>query len=245
MAATPAISLGVLGAVIAVPAEFADIFVDFPRVDAAAAAAVQARSPADALVELTRLGIDHSPLLCIHAGVVSGPDGLVVIPGQSGLGKTTLVAALVRSGFGYVSDEALAIDRSTGDATAFPRPLSVNADVWQLFANEAGDPPEAGHEGLIAATALGRVDAAGGRVSDILLARRPAAPMLEQTRRGDAVTALLRHSFNHFVDAPASFRAAVAVVRGARVWQACYTDAPDLAAQLAARLGGRPAESAR
>ena len=225
MAPIPAISLGVLGAVIAGPAEFAHIFVDFPRVDAAA------ECHRRGAVAGRRAGrtdpARHRPLaIAVHTrGRRLWTGRARRRPGPSGLGKTTLVAALVRAAFGYVSDEALAIDRSTGDATAFPRPLSVNADVWQLFANEAGEPPEAGHEGLIAPTALGRVDAAGGRVSDILLARRPAAPRLEQTRRGDAVTALLRHSFNHFVDAPASFRAAVALVRGARVWQACYTDA--------------------
>jgi hypothetical protein len=232
------ICLGVLGAAIGVPAEFADTFADFPQLDARTDATVAAPSSGAALGELTRLGIAHSPLLCIHAGVVSGPEGLVVIPGPSGLGKTTLVAALIRAGFGYVSDEALAVDRATRQATAFPRPLSINGDVWPLLGDTIGDAPPPGTETLVAPSLLGRVDTAGGRVRDIVLAQRPAAPVLERTRRGDAVVALLRHSFNHFAEPAASFRAVVAVVRDARVWRAGYTDAPELAGRLADRLGG-------
>jgi hypothetical protein len=231
--AAPSISLGVLGAVITMPVAFADLFGDFPRADKPADAFVEANSPADALVELTRLAIAHSPLLCIHAGVVSTPAGLIVVPGPSGLGKTTLVAALVRAGFGYVSDEALAIDRSTGRAAAFPRPLSMTADVWPP---NAGEPPAAGAESLVAPSVLGAVDSTGGRVSDILLARRPGAPALNETRRGEAVVALLRHSFNHFADPAGSFRAVVGLVRRARVWQASYTEAPELAQRLVDQL---------
>jgi hypothetical protein len=49
--------------------------------------------------------------LLVHAGAVSSPfgDGLV-LPGSSGAGKTTLVAALVRAGFGYLSDETAPLD---------------------------------------------------------------------------------------------------------------------------------------
>ena len=234
-----AVSIGILGAVIAVPAEFAGLFADFPQVSAPVAASVSANSSADVLVETTRLAIEHSPLLCMHAGVVSGPDGIVSVPGRSGLGKTTLVAALVRAGFGYVSDEALAIDRSTGDVTAFPRPLSLNSDVWPMFGAHLGEAPAAGTERLVAPACLGTVNATGGRVSDIVLATRPDAPALRPVPRGDAVVALLRHSFNHFADPPASFRAVVNVVRGARVWHAGYTDAAEFADRLSARLADR------
>jgi hypothetical protein len=200
------------------------------------------------LAELSLAVVAASPLLCIHAGVVSTPRGLVVIPGQSGLGKTTLVAALVRAGFGYASDEALAIDRDTLTATALPRPLALARDVWPIFATGAGvgDAPPAGSEGLIRPAALGHVDSRPARVHDIVLAQRlpetdgarvPAT--LELTARGAGAQALLSRAFNHFADPPHSFRAVVAVVRQARVWRATYSHAPDLAATMSEQFGAQ------
>jgi hypothetical protein len=62
--------------------------------------------------------------LLIHAGAVVTPDGDgILILGESGSGKTTLVAALVQEGFGYLSDEAAAIELATGLVHPWPRPL--------------------------------------------------------------------------------------------------------------------------
>lgn len=227
------ITLRVLGAAIAVPPELAQACSHLPRTTAAPDASVPPGPIPVALAELTRLAVEHSPLLCLHAGVVAGPDGLLAVPGPSGLGKTTLVAALVQAGFGYVSDEALALDRDTGQVTAFARPLALSYDVWPLVGAGLGDPPPAGHEGLVAPERLGRVDAAGGRLRDVVLAtRRPGRAQLEPASRGEAVQALLARAFNHYRAPEASFRAVVAVVRDARIWRATYPDAPELAGLL-------------
>jgi hypothetical protein len=62
--------------------------------------------------------------LLIHAGAVVTPGGeAILILGESGSGKTTLVAALVQDGFGYLSDEAAAIELATGLVHPWPRPL--------------------------------------------------------------------------------------------------------------------------
>jgi hypothetical protein len=62
--------------------------------------------------------------LLIHAGAVVTPGGEgILILGESGSGKTTLVAALVQEGFGYLSDEAAAIELATGLVHPWPRPL--------------------------------------------------------------------------------------------------------------------------
>jgi hypothetical protein len=64
--------------------------------------------------------------LLIHAGVAVTPSGTgIVFPAGSGAGKTTLVAGLVRSGFGYLSDEAAAIDPATGRVHPYPKALNV------------------------------------------------------------------------------------------------------------------------
>jgi hypothetical protein len=229
------VTLQVLGAAIAVPADLARQLGRLPTTDGPADAEVPDGDPAEALAELTRLAVAHSPLLCVHAGVVSGPDGLIAIPGESGLGKTTLVAALLRAGFGYLSDEALALDRDSGAVTAFPRPLSLRGDVWPLIGLAPAPAPD--EERLVPPAALGRAAATGGRVRHIVLARRvPGPPQLDRAPRGEAVQALLRRAFNHYRAPEESFRAVVSVVRAADVWKASYADAPDLAELLRRQL---------
>src|SRR5207249_2434643 len=60
----------------------------------------------------------------LHAGVVGWRGRAIVIPGRSWSGKTTLVAALVRAGATYFSDEYAVLDRQ-GRVHPYPKPLSV------------------------------------------------------------------------------------------------------------------------
>jgi hypothetical protein len=64
--------------------------------------------------------------LFVHAGAVSWNGGAVVIPGRSCSGKSTLVAALVRGGAGYLSDEYAVID-ARGRVRPFARPLALRS----------------------------------------------------------------------------------------------------------------------
>jgi hypothetical protein len=190
-----------------------------------------------ALAALTAEIVAHTPRLCIHSGVVRSAGGVVAIPGFSGFGKTTLTAALLQAGFGYLSDEALALDRNSGEAVPFPRPLALAGDVWPLLGLPAESRPAADLEALVPPRSLGSL-AAAGQVSDVVLARRRSgAARLQAAPRGDAVVALLTHSFNHYRNPAASFSQVVSVIRATRVWQAGYQDAPELAALLAAQLG--------
>jgi energy-coupling factor transporter ATP-binding protein EcfA2 len=60
----------------------------------------------------------------VHAGTVGIDGRAVVIPGRSGTGKSTLVAALVRLGAIYYSDEYAVFD-SRGQVHPYPKPLSL------------------------------------------------------------------------------------------------------------------------
>lgn len=60
----------------------------------------------------------------IHAGVVSVGGNAIAIPGASRSGKSTLVAALVRSGATYHSDE-YAVVGPDGLIESYPKPLSL------------------------------------------------------------------------------------------------------------------------
>jgi hypothetical protein len=77
--------------------------------------------------------------LLIHAGAVRLASGaLVVFPGQSNAGKSTLVAGLVRAGLGYVTDELVALDlqgQDPGRAGGYRKAITLDPGAWPLFAD--------------------------------------------------------------------------------------------------------------
>ncbi len=60
----------------------------------------------------------------LHAGVVGWGDKAILCPGPSWSGKSTLVAALVKAGATYFSDEYAVLDRN-GRVHPYPKPLSI------------------------------------------------------------------------------------------------------------------------
>lgn len=64
----------------------------------------------------------------LHAGVVAWKGQAIVIPGNSFSGKTTLVAALIKKGFLYYSDEYAIIDED-GYVHPFPKMLSLRGII--------------------------------------------------------------------------------------------------------------------
>jgi len=68
----------------------------------------------------------------VHAGVVGWRGQAIVIPGRSNSGKSTLVAALLRAGATYYSDEYAVLD-ARGRVYPYPRPLALS--------ESPGEPP--------------------------------------------------------------------------------------------------------
>jgi hypothetical protein len=64
--------------------------------------------------------------LFVHAGVVGWRGRAILIPGASRSGKTSLVAALVRAGATYYSDEYAVLD-ARGRVHPYARPLALRA----------------------------------------------------------------------------------------------------------------------
>lgn len=60
----------------------------------------------------------------VHAGVVAHNGKAIVLPGLSFAGKTSLVAALVRAGATYYSDEFAVLDND-GRVRPYAKPLSI------------------------------------------------------------------------------------------------------------------------
>jgi hypothetical protein len=66
--------------------------------------------------------------LFVHAGVVGWRGRAIVLPGNSYTGKTSLIAALVRAGATYYSDEYAVFDRE-GRVHPFARPLQIRESL--------------------------------------------------------------------------------------------------------------------
>jgi hypothetical protein len=71
--------------------------------------------------------------LHLHAGAVAREGAAVVVAAPSGHGKTTLVTALARRGWTYLSDEAVSIACGDPSVRAFPKPISLKHTGFDLF----------------------------------------------------------------------------------------------------------------
>jgi hypothetical protein len=139
-----------------------------------------ARSPtaaaaADAaLVHLNLLAVRRTEgRLLLHAGAVERGGGVVVVAGPSGRGKSTLTAALVRSGFGYLTDELVAVDPVSGAVVPYPKGLDLAEGSRRLLGLAPGEgSAPAGPEVRVAPDTLGRLSD-GGRVALVVLLADP------------------------------------------------------------------------
>jgi len=126
----------------------------------------------------------HAPdHVFVHAGVVGVEDRAIVLPGRSFAGKTTLVAALVKAGAEYWSDEYAVLD-ADGLVHPYPKPLSVRINDTR----ETDEQP---------------VESLGGRAGDRPLPvaviaftsyRAEAAWALSARTAGEGAVKLLEHS---------------------------------------------------
>lgn len=84
-------------------------------------------------IRLLRLKVSEfaQDFVFVHAGVVGWKEKAVIIPADSGKGKTSLVIELVKRGASYYSDEYAVLDKD-GLVHPFARKLSVRAPgtVW-------------------------------------------------------------------------------------------------------------------
>ena len=69
-----------------------------------------------------------SDTFALHAAGVAHDGRALIIAGTSGAGKSTLTVELLRSGFGYLSDEAIFVSISTGRVCGFPRAIALASD---------------------------------------------------------------------------------------------------------------------
>jgi len=81
-------------------------------------------------------------VVLLHASAVAGRDGVLVLPAVGDSGKSTLVAALVRAGYRYVTDEAAAIDPATRLVRPYPKPIGLDPGSFPVLADLEPSPDE-------------------------------------------------------------------------------------------------------
>ena len=186
------------------------------------------RTPAPLLRYLTwhinrnAIGKGCADHVVLHAAAATRAGITVLLPGDQEHGKTTTVAGMLRAGYDYVTDEAVALVPHTTGITPFPKALSVDEGSWHLFpgAIPAGIPQDA-HQWQVPAEHF------GGRSL-----HRPLAPpqvivfprfvagaptrLLPKTR-SEAVRSLVQLTFEFDQHPARNLRTLAAVVRSATV----------------------------
>lgn len=178
------------------------------------------RSPVLArLVALvTAAAIDGYDRFAAHAGVVVASGGAVVLAAPSGTGKSTLTAACVLRGLGYLSDEALCLDRDA-HAVPFPKPLAIGADGATLLGIKRR---RLDTKDLLAPSALrAAVATESVPVRHVVALRRTGrtTSTLEEDAPSSSVVTLLEMSFNAHRDPDAALASVSQVAEGARSWR--------------------------
>jgi hypothetical protein len=176
-----------------------------------------------------RQAIDRSQAsVLVHASAAAHAGTALVMPGPMGAGKSTLVAALVRAGLDYLTDEVVAIDPGSGLVRPYPKYVSLAGD-------RAADAPAAvreylGDAALVAPDAL-RPGAA---------AREPARPRfvvapryepgataaLAPMRPAAALAALAQHAFHLETDAARTLEVLADLVSGSACFELVSGDVP-------------------
>jgi hypothetical protein len=172
----------------------------------------------DALVSvLNQAAIAESGrYLLLHAAAAELAERVVLLPAESGSGKSTLVKHLVEDGFGYVSDEIVAIDPATLSVVPYPKPLILDAVV--------APPP----------------GATGGEISLIVspLYRPGGGTFLRPLVRSQAVLLLAENSFNFHDHGAGGLGALARLARQCETFRLDIDDSAPAIAQIRSRLSG-------
>ena len=165
----------------------------------------------------------------VHAGVVGYTGGALLLPGESFTGKTTLVAALIRAGATYYSDEYAALDRD-GLVHPYPKPLSLRDNNHQQRNHDVGAlGGEVGVQPLPVSVVVLTTYRAG---TD--WAPKPLDP-------GDGALALLAHAVPARERPAEALRAARRAIEGALLVEGDRGEADELAPVLLSELEARAA----
>ena len=202
------------------------------------------------LFEANRHAIDDTPdLVLVHASAAVVDGRAIVMPGPMGAGKSTLVAALVRAGLGYLTDEIVALDPATGVVVPYPKYLSLGPALAHMVPEvRAGLRTVVGDQRLVSPEAL-RLGAvappAPPRVVVFPRYERGATTAVSRLRPAAALAALAQHAFHLDRDGPRVMATLAAMVERSSCFEMVSGDVDEARDALLALVDGarEPARS--
>ncbi len=172
-------------------------------------------------------------VLLLHAAAVELEGRAMVIAARSGAGKSTLAAALVRAGYGYLTDEAVAFDPDVGSVVPYPKPIALHEDVWPLFPELA--PVPSGASGFASTVRYvtpaelgGIVGGASAPAMVIVPSRKPASrARMHPLSRAEAAMSLAEQAFSFLDAGSAALRVLARLLQGCDCYRLEYDDLED------------------
>jgi hypothetical protein len=142
-------------------------------------------------------------LVAVHAGVIRSEGRLIIVPGPSFAGKSTLCSAALDAGHEVLSDEYALVDPETGMVIGYPRRLRIRRSDGGAERRPAHPSPAPQQVDLVAQVTFNNA--------------LPDGVALEVTRMspGDTALALLANTVCASSRPEEAFAAAVAVAKSA------------------------------
>ncbi len=174
------------------------------------------------------------PFVVLHAGVVSLHGRGIILPAPQEHGKSTLTTALVRAGFGFLSDEAAPIDPRTSTVEPFQRPILLSPRSIAVFPGLAEALPHdyerfRNHRYHLTGEDIRSGSRAGPCPIDLIVSPRyepHAATELEPLSAADCLRLLLDQCLNHDRIGGPAIQGLAKVVEGSRRFRLTTSDTP-------------------
>jgi hypothetical protein len=191
----------------------------------------------------------HRPdLAAIHAATVDTGNGLILLTGDSGAGKTTLALALTLVGCRVGGDDLALLEPRSGILTPLPRCAHLDRNSWRLL-RQAGVrlPNRLARLGFVTPADLGTTEIGNAPVRHVVVVERgrSAVPSLRSLSQAEALLALLPQTRWPAGSEGEKLTAVGRMVGGARCHRLTRGDLPTTLALVVAVLDGQAATSSQ
>ncbi|MFW8600838.1 PqqD family peptide modification chaperone [Desulfobacterota bacterium M19] len=185
-----------------------------------------------------------------HAAVLGKDEKVVIFPGKTGSGKTTLTAVLARQGWQFFSDELAVMDSAKHTITSFPLPMSIKSGAVSLiepFYPGLGETEEyCRPDGKIvrylappAESLVSSHKEAEVRAIIFPIRRDTCSPRLLKTEKVTALRRLAQTGSTQRGLQPLDIQALITVVENTPCYDMFYADIQQVAPLLAEQLAGK------
>lgn len=176
---------------------------------------------------LSHIVMETSTMLVLHAGAVASEVGTLLLPGPSGTGKSTLTAALLKSGAQYLSDDAVGIQPETLNVCSFPKPIGLSVSSRRALGLETDEADQITPRTFRPDGRHSQRGSCGGELSIVLPTFTEGASTVlgEPVPPLDALRLLAPHATNLAVAGQRAFDTLVALAKGVPTRRLVHGDA--------------------